>query len=416
GLFAREQGARVPARLVASSKSWLCHAAVDRTAAILPWGAGDEVTKVSPVEASARTLTHLREAWDASFPAPLAEQDVILTVPASFDEVARGLTLAAARPAGLPGVVRREEPQAAFYAWLAANERDWRARVAAHPLVLVIDVGGGTTDLSLIAARASRGELGLERVAVGEHLLLGGDNIDLALAREVEARLLARGGQLDSQRFNGLVSQCRAAKERLLADPCPGEARLSVPGRGGAVVGGALAARLTRVEVEAVVLDRFFPRVAADARARRGTGPAPREGALRGRTTWGSATGAPSAACRAAWRRARRSRSPSPSSSCSPTGPCPFPCSRRRTGAGNTRATSSRPLGWRRSRPSAPCSASGASWSRPRSRCTSRYASRRSARSRSGAARAPPTTAGASSSACASRWERRRRPAKRPGW
>src|SRR2546421_624283 len=133
----------------------------------------------------------------------------------------------AARAAGLPEVVMLEEPQAAFYAWLAANQADWRARVAAHPLVLVVDVGGGTTDLSLIAARTSRGELGLERVAVGEHLLLGGDNIDLALAREVEARLLAKGGQLDTQRFYGLVSQCRAAKERLLADPTLGEVRLS---------------------------------------------------------------------------------------------------------------------------------------------------------------------------------------------
>src|SRR5207247_495698 len=271
------QGARVPGRLVASSKSWLCHAAVDRTAAILPWGTAPEVAKVSPVEASARTLTHLREAWDASFPAPLAEQDVVLTVPASFDEVARELTLAAGRTARLPDVVRLEEPQAAVYAWLAAHQGDWRARVAAHPLVLVIDVGGGTTDLSLIAARSSRGELGLERVAVGEHLLLGGDNIDLALAREVEARLLPAGGPLDPQRFNGLVGQCRAAKERLLGDPRLGEVRLSVPGRGGAVVGGALAASLTRAEVEAVVLDRFFPRVAADARSRRETGLAPRE-------------------------------------------------------------------------------------------------------------------------------------------
>src|SRR5213078_3417658 len=430
GLFAREQGARVPGRLVASSKSWLCHAAVDRTAAILPWGAGDEVPKVSPVEASARTLTHLREAWDASFPAPLAEQDVILTVPASFDEVARELTLAAARAAGLPEVVMLEEPQAAFYAWLAANERDWRARVAAHPLVLVVDVGGGTTDLSLIAARASRGELGLERVAVGEHLLLGGDNIDLALAREVEARLLAKGGQLDTQRFYGLVSQCRAAKERLLADPTLGEVRLSVPGRGGAVIGGALAAALARAEVEATVLDRFFPRVEADARPR--PGRAPREwglpfaeepeitrhlaeflarqrvaagqadlplarpdallfngGALepeavRARlcdviASWhggrrpavlegeslqlavargaayfglarrglgvriggGAATGARSASCRAAWRRASSARSRSPSSSCSPTGPSPSRCSRRPTAAASARARSS---------------------------------------------------------------------------
>src|SRR5213594_3583848 len=173
-----------------------------------------------------------------------------------------------------------EEPQAAFYAWLAANQADWRARVAAHPLVLVVDVGGGTTDLSLIAARASRGELGLERVAVGEHLLLGGDNIDLALARAVEARLLPKGGQLDTQRFNGLVGQCRGAKERLLGDPTLAEVRLAVPGRGGAVIGGALAASLARAEVEATVLDRFFPRVEAAARPRRGTELAPREWGL----------------------------------------------------------------------------------------------------------------------------------------
>src|SRR5881275_3162066 len=279
GLFAREQGARVPARLVASSKSWLCHAAVDRTAAILPWGAGDEVPKVSPVEASARTLTHLREAWDASFPAPLAEQSVVLTVPASFDEVARELTLAAARAAGLPDVVMLEEPQAAFYAWLAANERDWRARVAAHPLVLVVDVGGGTTDLSLIAARASRGELGLERVAVGEHLLLGGDNMDIALARAAEPRL-SPGRPLDSPRFHALVSRCRAAKEELLADASLKDVRVSVPGRGAGVVGGALATTLARAEVEAVVLDGFFPPVGGEARPRQAAGLASREWGL----------------------------------------------------------------------------------------------------------------------------------------
>ncbi len=276
GFLAREQGARVPGRLVSSAKSWLCHAEVDRTAAILPWAAADDVPRVSPVEASARTLTHLREAWDATFPEPLAAQDVVLTVPASFDEVARELTLAAARAAGLPEVVLVEEPQAAFYAWLVAHEADWKARVVQHPLILVVDVGGGTTDLSLIAARASRGELGLERIAVGDHLLLGGDNIDLALARAVEARLVP-GGQLDPQRFHVLVSQCRAAKERLLADPSASEVRLSVPGRGGAVVGGALAATLDRAEVERAVLDGFFPVVPADARPRRATGLGLRE-------------------------------------------------------------------------------------------------------------------------------------------
>jgi molecular chaperone DnaK (HSP70) len=277
GLLAREQGARVPGRLVASAKSWLCHAGVDRTAAILPWGAGDDVPRVSPVEASARTLAHVREAWDASFPEPLAGQDVVLTVPASFDEVARELTLAAAGTAGLPHVVLLEEPQAAFYAWLVAHEDGWQAAVRAHPLILVVDVGGGTTDLSLIAARASRGELGLERVAVGEHLLLGGDNIDMALARAIEARVLPGGGPLDPQRFHGLVSACRGAKERLLADVALAEVRVAVPGRGGAVVGGALATALTRAEVEATVLDGFFPRVDAAARPRRGTGLGLRE-------------------------------------------------------------------------------------------------------------------------------------------
>ena len=280
GVLAREQGARVPARLVASAKSWLCHAAVDRTASILPWGAPSDVPRVSPVEASARVLSHLREAWDASFAAPLAEQDVVLTVPASFDEVARELTLAAAREAGLPDVVLLEEPQAAFYAWLVAHEGDWRARVAAHPLILVIDVGGGTTDLSLVAARASRGELGVERVAVGEHLLLGGDNIDMAIARDVEARVVPKGAQLDTQRFHGLVSQCRAAKERLLGHPTTGDARVSVPGRGTGVVAGALGATLTRAEVQATVLDGFFPRVAADARPRKAAGVALREWGL----------------------------------------------------------------------------------------------------------------------------------------
>ena len=280
GFFAREQGARVPGRLVSSAKSWLCHAAVDRTAKILPWGAGDDVARVSPVDASARVLAHVREAWDAAFPAPLAEQDVVLTVPASFDEVARELTLAAAHDAGLDRVVLLEEPQAAFYAWLVGHERDWRARVAAHPLILVVDVGGGTTDLSLIAARASRGELGVERAAVGEHLLLGGDNIDMALARAIEAEIVPDGGQLDTQRFHGLVSQCRAAKERLFAEATLEAVRVSVPGRGGAVIGGALGATLTRAAVESTVLDGFFPRIAADARPRRQSGLALREWGL----------------------------------------------------------------------------------------------------------------------------------------
>jgi len=277
GVLAREQGARVPGRLVTSAKSWLCHAAVDRTAAILPWGGPPDVPKVSPVDASARYLAHVRDAWDARMPAPLAEQEIVLTVPASFDEPARELTLMAAEAAGLRGLHLIEEPQAALYAWLAGHEDDWRARLAATPLVCVVDVGGGTTDLSLVAARVSRGELVLERVAVGEHLLLGGDNVDMALARTVEARLLPGGGTLDTQRFHGLVAQCRAAKERMLVDPAVAEVRVTVPGRGGGVVGGALAATLARADAEAVVLDGFFARVPADARPRRAAGLALRE-------------------------------------------------------------------------------------------------------------------------------------------
>ncbi len=265
GLLAREQGARVPGRLVASAKSWLCHGGVDRTAAILPWGAAADVAKISPVDASARTLSHVREAWDVRFPEPLAEQDVVLTVPASFDEVARELTLEAARHAGLPRVVLLEEPLAAFYAWLVAHERDWKARIAGTPLVLVVDVGGGTTDFSLVAARGSRGELGLERVAVGDHLLLGGDNMDIALARAAEARLVP-GSQLDTPRFHLLVSQCRAAKEAMLSDPTLADVRVTVPGRGTGVVAGTLATTVARAELGSVVLDGFFPRVGADAR------------------------------------------------------------------------------------------------------------------------------------------------------
>lgn len=275
GVLAREQGAKVPGRLVSSAKSWICHGGVDREAAILPWGGVTDVAKISPVEASARVLAHLREAWDHEMDAPLAEQDLVLTVPASFDAVARQLTLAAAERAGLGRVRLLEEPQAAFYAWLARHEGDWQARVRATPLVLVVDVGGGTTDFSLVAATLGRGELALERVAVGDHLLLGGDNMDIALARQVEAALGA--GQLDGQRFHLLVAQCRAAKEAILGDPDADEVPVAVPGRGGKVIGGALTARIGRTQVLATVLDGFFPATDAAARPVRTGGAGIRE-------------------------------------------------------------------------------------------------------------------------------------------
>ncbi|HOU93321.1 MAG TPA: Hsp70 family protein, partial [Polyangiaceae bacterium] len=224
GEHARRRGREVPGRAVTSAKSWLAHAAVDRTAAILPWGLEpeDPLPRVSPVAASARVLEHVRLAWDAEHPeAPLARQAVILTVPASFDPIARELTLRAAAQAGL-SVRLLEEPQAAFYDYLARHGTEALAALArdrGEASVLVCDVGGGTTDLTLIrAALDARGALDLRRVAVGRHLLLGGDNMDLALAHHVERRLLPDGQHLDPRRFAALVLACRGAKEALL-DP-----------------------------------------------------------------------------------------------------------------------------------------------------------------------------------------------------
>jgi molecular chaperone DnaK (HSP70) len=277
GEFARAQGARVPGRLVSSAKSWLCHGGVDREANILPWGAPEDVTRISPVAASARYLQHVREVWEQRFPsAPLAQQDVILTVPASFDEVARELTVAAAEQAGLPRVILLEEPQAAFYAWVQQNEATWTEQLQALRLVLVIDVGGGTTDFSLIAVRHRDGRMSLERLAVGDHLLLGGDNIDVALARQVEPRL---GTKLDSQRWHALTTLCRGAKETLLAVDAPEQVALRLAGRGSAVVGGTVGAALTRAEVTELVLNGFFPISPPDA--------LPRKVARTGLQEWG---------------------------------------------------------------------------------------------------------------------------------
>ena len=275
GELARVQGARVPGRLISSAKSWLCHGGVDREAAILPWGGVPDVQKLSPVDAAARYLQHFREAWHQQFPdAPLEAQDIILTVPASFDEVARELTVEAAQRAGLPRVVLLEEPQAAFYAWLHRNETSWQEQLAGITRILVIDIGGGTTDFSLITARDAEGRLSLERKAVGDHLLLGGDNIDVALGRLLEPRLGgARGGEgggaLDSQRWHMLTSLCRSAKEALLGSKPLAEVPIRLVGRGRSVVGGVLSANLTRAEVERLVLDGFFPITAADALPRR---------------------------------------------------------------------------------------------------------------------------------------------------
>jgi molecular chaperone DnaK (HSP70) len=263
GELARARGAEVPARVVASAKSWLCSVDADPRAPILPWGAPDDVAKISPVDASAAYLAHLRAAWDASMPAPLADQDVYLAVPASFDAAARDLTVKAAQQAGLGGAHLIEEPQAAFYAWLAATHGAWREQVAVGETILVCDVGGGTTDLSLVAVGEENGALVLERKAVGDHILLGGDNMDLALAHAVRARLATSGTAIDDWQLRALVHGCREAKEKLLAAGGPTKASVTILGRTRRVVGGALKVEVTRDEAVATLVEGFFPAVAA---------------------------------------------------------------------------------------------------------------------------------------------------------
>jgi molecular chaperone DnaK (HSP70) len=270
GTFARWQGARVPGRLVASAKSWLCHAGVDRSAAILPWGARAEVEKVSPVEASARLLAHLAAAWNHAHPeAPLHKQEVVITVPASFDEVARGLTVNAARQAGLEKFTLVEEPQAAFYDFIAHHRHDLGAALRGVRLVLVVDVGGGTTDLTLIQVGAASEGPSLRRIAVGEHLMLGGDNMDAALARRAEARMLAGGRKFSATQWTQLLQTCRDAKESLLSGNAPEQYGLAVAAEGSRLLGGTLSTTLLRGEVEQWLLDGFFPVCTSDETAHR---------------------------------------------------------------------------------------------------------------------------------------------------
>jgi hypothetical protein len=261
GAFARDRGAQTPLRLVSSAKSWLCHAGVDRRAAILPPDAPAEVGRVSPLEASIRYLRHLRDAWNAAHPSDrLEHQELIVTIPASFDPAARELTAAAAEVAGYRGVTLLEEPQAALYSWLQATGPAWREQVRVGDVMLVIDVGGGTTDLSLIAVAEEDGALVLHRVAVGDHILLGGDNMDLALAHVVAQKLAARGTSLEPWQVRALAHSCRVAKEALLSDPQLDSAPLVVPSRSSNLIGGTLRAELTRDEVTETILRGFFPR------------------------------------------------------------------------------------------------------------------------------------------------------------
>ena len=263
GHFARDYAQHTMGRTISSAKSWLCHGAVDRRGAILPWHATEGVTRISPIEASSRYLRHIRAAWDAANPGfPLEEQDVVVTLPASFDEVARELTVEAAQLAGLQRIVLIEEPQAAFYAWVDAHRDDWQHIVAPGQNILILDVGGGTTDMTLIRVREredenNRREIQFHRVAVGDHLILGGDNFDLAIARHLEEQSDA---SLSPHESEHLVRQARGCKERLLRGDAPEEETVQLAARGAQLLAGSRSFRVARQTITELVLDGFFPR------------------------------------------------------------------------------------------------------------------------------------------------------------
>jgi len=262
GEIARNLGSKTPIRLVASAKSWLCHAGVDCKAAVLPAEAPDEVERVSPFQATTAYLEHLRDAWQSQHPnAPLEQQDVVITVPASFDPAARELTVEAARAVGLGQAILLEEPQAALYSWIETSHGDWRNHAVVGDIILVIDVGGGTTDLSLIAVTQQEGNLELTRVAVGDHILLGGDNMDLALAYTVKAKLEQDGKRLEPWQIQALTHSCRGAKEKIFNNAEVDNIPLVLASRGSSLIGGTLRTELTREEVNRVLIEGFLPRV-----------------------------------------------------------------------------------------------------------------------------------------------------------
>ncbi len=277
GTFARDHGAKVSGRLVSSAKSWLSHSGVDRTAPLLPWHGAEDVEKLSPVEVSSRYLEHIRTVWDTAHPQePLDRQDIVLTLPASFDEVARELTISAAKLAGLPKIVLLEEPQAAFYAWI----HDHRAESEIHPgqKILVCDIGGGTTDLTLIRVKtAENGKLRFHRVAVGEHLILGGDNFDFTLAHHLQKRLVQEqripkneetegGTKLPARLWFVLVRLCCQVKELMLGLNAQDSTTLHLPGFGSKLIGGSVQIEISRQEVHDLLVEGFLPQVALDSK------------------------------------------------------------------------------------------------------------------------------------------------------
>ncbi len=271
GEYARKRSPEAPGKVVSSMKSWLCSQNVDRNAKILPWDRKNPELQLSPVEASAKILEHLRDAWNAKFAKDdpsqrLEAQDIILTVPASFDAVARELTVKAAEMAGLKPALL-EEPLAAFYCWLLESGESWRESLKPGQTALVVDIGGGTSDFTLVRAADKGGSLSFERVAVGRHILLGGDNMDLALAYSMAAKIKKdSGASLDAHQLAGLTHACRQAKEELLAADGVPPQKLTVLGRGSSVIGGAIGTTLSREEVDAILLDGFLPECGFDSK------------------------------------------------------------------------------------------------------------------------------------------------------
>ena len=269
GEIARQLGSKTPIRLVSSAKSWLCHSGVDCRDAFLPVEAPEEVERVSPFQATVRYLEHLRDAWNNQFPDHLLNhQKLTITVPASFDPAARELTAEATRSVGMDHAILLEEPQSALYSWIQRSEGEWRNEVKIGEIILVIDIGGGTTDLSLIAVTDNEGDLELTRVAVGDHILLGGDNMDLAMAYTVKAKLEAEGTRLEPWQVQALTHGCREAKETIFNDPEVNEVPLVVASRGSSLIAGTLRTELTRDEVNRVLVEGFLPHVTASERPR----------------------------------------------------------------------------------------------------------------------------------------------------
>ena len=268
GILAREQGAKSPKRMISSAKSWLCHEKVDRHAPVLPWGADDPDEKRSPITVTSAYLKHIKDAWNHHFGEDesdrLENQSVVITVPASFDEVARDLTVEAAADAGIPNITLLEEPLAAFYSWLNINEQEWDQQVVPGELILICDVGGGTTDFTLITLREREGKPVFERIAVGDHLILGGDNMDLALAHLSEGRMQGeKKKKLSMGRWQSLCNQCRQAKEDILGK-LEDEKTITLIGEGRKLIADTKSTRLNGSDVETVIVDGFFPLVSPE--------------------------------------------------------------------------------------------------------------------------------------------------------